>query len=217
METTAEAQSPVINFVYCFKAFSEEAEQWKAMMVDSVKTIYPTASIYHVDLNCDQAHSMVYRAGAYAQMRRKLRGPMVCLDTDIVAMRPAPLDALFTKEWDIALVKGGDYVLMPWCGGFFMAQDNEKAQAWFDETFRAANSLPEGMVTNSWWVDQLAMSWAAEHIDGLRVMELPQNLFNFVPEKAQSTMAYFVHLKGPRKHLMRQYYNGVKKTDYTGF
>jgi len=221
LETTAEAQSPVTNFVYAwFDTGNQNFDNYRVMMADSLKTTYPEASVYKLTLPGPVEHIMVQRCLAYAHARKTVRGNLVFLDTDIIAMYRLDEKIWDDASWDVGLVHGNEaspYMMMPYCGGVILSRDTPAAQEWFDLTGKASNSLPGGMLTNGWWVDQLAMAWAASRVPNLGVNILPAHKYNFVPDGAQATRAYFVHLKGPRKHLMRQYYNCVKKTDHTGY
>jgi len=155
---------------------------------------------------------MLYRAAVYAKIRRQVRGNILFLDTDVIVAKP--LTDVVWEEWDLALVPGrkvDPYLIMPYCGGMIFSRVTHEAQAWFDLTFKSANSLPQGMITNGWWVDQLGMAWAAEHTPNLKVVVADPDLYNYVPEIEAPTDAFLVHLKGPRKHMMPYYLNEAKE------
>lgn len=218
MATTEEVKQPGISFVYAYQdRGNEEANQQKDWFAESIRKTYPEAFLGSVSIYGDPKHFMSQRVLAYSQIRNSERGTLCFLDTDVLALRRAPFERILSQDFDIALVPGraeNPYLLMPYCGHFILSKDTPKAHEWFQMCVDVAQSLPIGMVQNDWWIDQLAMAYAAEHVPGLKVVTLPFDKFNFLPEGPQATQAYFAHFKGPRKQYMRQYYRMLKGTDY---
>lgn len=213
METTDVAQSQGINFVYFYNDYgSKEQAACKDLHIASIQKTHPGAQVIETGYECPVEHVMLYRAAVYAKIRRQVRGNILFLDTDVIVAKP--LTDVVWEEWDLALVPGrkvDPYLIMPYCGGMIFSRDTPEAQAWFDLTFKSANSLPQGMITNGWWVDQLGMAWAAEHTPNLKVVVADPDLYNYVPEIEAPTDAFLVHLKGPRKHMMPYYLNEAKE------
>ena len=153
-----------------------------------------------------------------AKARRDYRGPMMFLDIDVLAYYPIPKD-FWTGNWDIALSKRDhdEWPLMQFNEGVFFANDTPGAQQFLNVYADAANKVSKGLADfpGGWWISQLALTHAYEATKyTVNIKILDHAKFNFIPDKPVATNAYFIHFKGDRKKLMRQYLAGLLGTDY---
>jgi hypothetical protein len=97
---------------------------------------------------------------------------------------------------------------MPFNAGVQFYKDTPGAQKYLDTVMEIAHDIPQGVAP--WFVNQMAMRLAYEMLRGeIKVKIFPHALYNFVPDIVQPTEAYFVHLKGQRKSMVREYLRPV--------
>jgi hypothetical protein len=160
------------------------------------------------------------RTMAYSKFRNEISGNMVHLDIDIVAYRELT-SKFWNQDFDIALVTGQHgYSIMPYSEGIIFSKDTPGAHKFFEDYASFGKHIPEGLVDGiyyDWWIGQLSLNMAylkSAASKEVKFLILDDKEFCFTPDKPVATNAYFVHFKGDRKHLMKQYLCGLLGTDY---
>lgn len=162
--------------------------------IDSMRSVYPGAVLVNCARPCEERLAMAIRAFDYANLRRRMRGKMILLDTDIIAKKPVP-----TWDFDIGLTRTREATpLMPYNGGVILANDTRGATSFLDEVSRCCTILPADFGERMWYIDQLALGYAAKGRPGIE--ELPAD-YNYIPSSRDDVpeSAYFVHYKGRKR------------------
>jgi len=214
---TLEEQKPYpITFCYVFVEYGHpEAAVWLQYWKAAISHTYPDCAWATLPYQTPQSSFVAARCQAYAKMRQLVRGNLVFLDVDCLAYsRCDP----FVDDFDIGLTTSEKtWPLMPFNGGVIFSKDTPGAQAFFDRVKEGSNNIAEGM--QDWWLDQLSMRLAYDQMkdDKVKFKIFPHEMYNFVPDGPQATDAYFVHCKGDRKYLLRQYLATILGTDHFKF
>ena len=199
------------------KPCQEDLQTALAYFRSSCSKTYPNCEFLVCSTEAKFEEFLRGRAQIYAQARREYRGPMMFLDIDVLAYYPLPKD-FWEGNWDIALTRStADWPLMQFNEGVIFANDTPGAMQFLNSYAEAANKVSKGLADfpGGWWITQLALTHAYEklkHVVDIKVLD--HEKFNFIPDKPIATNAYFIHFKGERKKLMRQYLAGLLGTDY---
>lgn len=194
-----------------------QREPWEAMQKGfmlAANMAYPEAKVVRLDLPDMIAKRPGHDDGswriipqmflqAFAKARRSVRGPMACLDMDVVCNRPCNP---FESEFDVGLTTSKEmWPMMPFNGGVHFYHDTPGAQLYLDMVMELTCSWPAN--SDPWYSSQLAQMQAYLHLrDRVKFKFFPHDLYNYTPEVYHPTDAYFVHLKGlHRKGLHRDY------------
>ena len=183
----------------------------------SFSKVYPDLQFVTIDVTNPFNELMAARTAVYAKARKEYRGNMVFTDTDILAYTPLPKD-FWDGDWDIALTDPRpNNPLMPINEGLFFAKNTLAAQLFLDTYTKAACNTLQGLLEPPlcWWIGQLALGHAYTELRyDINIKILEDSKFNFIPDKPVATNAHFIHFKGNRKGLMKQYLAGLLGTDY---
>ena len=183
----------------------------------SFSKVYPDLQFVTIDITNPFNELMAARTAVYAKARKEYRGNMVFTDTDILAYTPLPKD-FWDGDWDIALTDPRlDNPLMSINEGIFFAKDTPYAQRFLDTYTDAACHTMQGLLEPPlcWWIGQLALTHAYTRLNQrINIIFLDRDRYNFTPDKPVATNAHFIHFKGNRKGLMKQYLAGLLGTDY---
>ena len=201
-----------LSFVLVHQDFGNiVANTIKKWCIDCLRITYPNSNIYDGDLTGPQHLFIGSRIQAYAQARREIRGNLVFLDTDIVALCPIP--DIWSETFDIGLTKGSidsEYNLQPFNGGMIFAQDTVGAQFFFDYIENVCLNTMGGVFINNWFVDQLAMGKAWDTQKAIINFKVFEKEYNYFPtQESDDGPAYFMHFKGDRKAFMHTFVNRV--------
>lgn len=233
MEKIKSADIDKISIVYLYKEYDNEhpnpevnqISDWKiqlrtafAYFKAGCQKVYSGADLVTCEVTNPFKEFMAARTSVYAKARQNHRGNMIFLDTDVLPYFPLPTD-FWKGDWDIALTgPNKDWALMPFNEGIFFAKDTPAAIEFMNLYTKAACHTAQGLVElpTAWWIGQLALGHAYTALNGRGVnfKILEDRRYNFVPDKPVATNAYFIHFKGARKPLMRQYLAGLLGTDY---
>lgn len=192
-----------ITFGYVFVDFGDEA--WRMLVQGfrlALATLYPNCVVATVGFDADKSLVPMIGTQAYAKMRRSFRGDMIFLDPDVIAYRPCDP---FEADFDVGLTDSREtWPIMPFNAGVQFYKDTPGAQKYLDTVMEIAHDIPQGVAP--WFSNQMAMRLAYEMLRGeVKFKIFPHELYNFVPDIVQPTDAYFVHLKGARKSMVREY------------
>jgi len=165
---------------------------------------HPKAAVMQSTFKLDDDFNLVPGLASqyYAKMRRSVAGNIVFTDVDVVAYRPCDP---FQHDFDVGLTDCADqWPSMPFNAGVMFARDTPKAQEFYDTAMEATMQFPANM--NPWYAYQVGLRTAYDMLKHrVNFRTFPHALFNYVPEIVAPTDAYFVHLKGQRKNMMREY------------
>lgn len=202
-----------ITFCYVYVDYGkEEWDEYVAYFLASIQYTYSDCGLSTIHYKVDFNGFIPARTQAYAKMRRNVRGNLIMLDLDVIAYQYCDP---FIEDFDVGLTDSHyQRPLMPFNAGVMFFKDTPGAQKFLDLVMEISCNIPQGL--DSWWVDQIAMRIAYEQLKGeVKFKIFPHELYNFTPENGvQATEAYFIHLKGDRKHMMRQYLACVIGTDH---
>ena len=207
--------TPDINFNFCiaYADFKDnDANTMKDWCFACLQKLYPAHQVYLSKLTCKKVFLINTRIQAYAEARRDIRGNLVFLDTDIVACNPLP--NIWVEPFDIGITKGSydsPYNLQPFNGGMIFAQDTPGAQYFFDYIHNVCLNTMEGVYTNGWFVDQLAMGKAWDTQQDKVHFKVLNSKYNYFPDHTndEGDDPFFMHFKGERKYFMHEYVNKV--------
>ena len=192
-----------ITFGYVFVDFGDPG--WK-MLVQGFRlalgTLYPDCRVATVSFQTEKALVPMVGTQAYAKMRRSFRGNLVFLDPDVITYRRCDP---FEEDFDVGLTDSREtWPIMPFNAGVQFYKDTPGAQKYLDTVMEIAHDIPQGV--SPWFSNQMAMRLAYEMLRGeVKFKIFPHAHYNFVPDIVQPTEAYFVHLKGARKSMVREY------------
>jgi hypothetical protein len=196
-----------ITFGYVFVNFGDEA--WGLLVQGfrlALATLYSDCRVATVAFDVGKGFVPMVGTQAFAKMRRSFRGNMVFLDPDVIAYRRCdPFDG----DFDVGLTDSREtWPIMPFNAGVQFYKDTPGAQKYLDTVMEIAHDIPQGV--EPWFSNQMAMRLAYEMLRGeIKFKIFPHALYNYVPEVFAPTDAYFVHLKGQRKSMVREYLKPV--------
>ena len=207
-KTEGQQKGP-ITFVQCF-SWTPEAEKqrpaWESLIMGcklAHQAIYPDCSFIEMGFNCPNSRMVPLGLfQMYAKMRRTLRGPLVFIEPDIVCnKRCDPFEAYF----DIGIPDTeAHWPMMPFNPGVLFVRDTEPAQKFLDTVMEYSCSFPQN--GDPWYLTQLGLSHAYLVLkDTVKITIFPYEEYNHAPNIYAPTDAYFVHLKGNRKKLQRDF------------
>lgn len=198
-----------MTFVWTF-AWTKHAEQqrlgWEALMQGfklAMGAVYPECSIAHYPVKLEDYRmlSLVF-SQVYAKMRRSLRGPLVYIEADVVCNRRCDP---FESEFDIGLCDTDEqWPMMPFNPGVMFARETPEAQLFLDTAMEYTCHFPQN--ADPWYLYQFGLSHAYLVLkDKVNIKIFPNEEYNYSPTVYAPTDAYFVHLKGERKKMQRDY------------
>ena len=138
----------------------------------------------------------------YAKTRRTVRGNLVYIEADVVCnKRCDPFEA----DFDIGIPDAKDkWAMMPFNPGVMFVKDTPGAQRFLDTAMEYASHIPGNFP--AWYAYQLALGYTYMALkDEIAIKVFPHAEYNWSPDVYAPTDAYFVHLKGPRKAMQRDY------------
>ena len=183
-----------------------QKEAWVQLITGmklAMGAIYPECPVAWAEFNIGSAaHVSLVLAQYYAKSRRDLRGNVAFIEADVVCnKRCDPFEA----DFDIGIPEAKDqWAMMPFNPGVMFVKDTPGAQRFLDEAMRYATHIPGNFP--AWYAYQLALGQAALALkDEVKIKAFPQEEYNHNPDIYAPTDAYFIHLKGPRKAMQRDY------------
>ena len=183
-----------------------QRQGWKSLIQGfklALAATYPQYGVANVEVKTDNGRLFpLALAQIYAKMRRTIRGPVVYVEVDVVANRPCNP---FEVEFDVGLTDCEDrWPMMPFNAGVMFANDTPGAQRFFDAAMEYACNIPQNF--DPWYAYQFGLSHAYLALkDEVNIKIFPHEAYNYTPKVYAPTDAYFVHLKGGRKTLQRDY------------
>jgi hypothetical protein len=207
-EVKGEAMGPM-TFIWAW-AWTPQAEKqrqaWESLHMGfkmALGVIYPDCPLINLSFNVpDSRMAPLGLFQMYAKARRSVRGPIVFIEPDVVCnKRCEPFDAFF----DIGLPDCADHwPMMPFNPGVMFVRDTPGAQRFLDAVMEYACYFPQN--SDPWYLGQLALSHAYLVLkDQIKITVFPHEEYNYSPTVYAPTDAYFVHLKGDRKKMQRDY------------
>lgn len=199
---TFDAPPAAVTFAFAFVDYGDVL--WRQILNSfklSLHTVYKNCNIANVPFECAKEDFNKAYLQTYAKMRRSIRGNITFLDTDVIANRYCDP---YTEDFDVGLTDSAiTYPLMPFNAGVLFTKDTPGAQLFMDAVMEYANQQPDAPY---WYLNQIAMYTAYLNLkDRVKFKIFPNALYNHTPDEAGPTDAYFVHLKGQRKHLVLPY------------
>ena len=176
--------------------FNDYGGQPISRFLDSLVRVYPEAAVVNCAFPCDERVAMAARTKAYADLRRKVRGNLIYLDTDIEARKPVDI---WNRWFDLGVTRSREATpLMPYNGGVLFAQDTIRAQAMLDDIEKCATVMPADFQQYLWYIDQLALAYVVKGRAG--VLEFDES-YNYVPRSPDDRPdeAHFIHYKGKKR------------------
>jgi len=197
-----EAPPADVTFAYAFVDYGDIT--WRRIVNSfklSLHTVYKSCNLANIPFECAKDDFIKAYLQSYSKMRRSVRGNITFLDTDIVANRYCDP---YTEDFDVGLTDSTiTYPLMPFNAGVMFTKDTPGAQLYIDAVMEYANQQPDAPY---WYLNQIAMYTAYLNLkDRVKFKIFPNALYNYTPDADAPTDAYFVHLKGNRKHLVLPY------------
>jgi len=165
--------------------------------------VYPDCPMYWSEFSIGSAqHVSQVLAQYYAKARRTLRGNVVFIEADVVCIKRCDP---FEAEFDIGLPDARDkWAMMPFNPGVMFIKDTPSAQRFLDATMEYASHIPGNFP--AWYAYQLALGYSYLALkDEVNIKIFPHEQYNWPPDVYAPTDAYFVHLKGARKAMQRDY------------
>lgn len=193
-----------LTVCYAHTDFEDTKKEWEIVVRAfrlAATTVYPDCSLATIGFSCEKDGVMPVRSQIYAKMRRSIRGNHVFIDTDVMCNRR--VDHVFDEDFDVGLTDSPlKLPLMPFNDGVIFAKDTPGAQLYFDMVMEMSNRIPR---MDGGYLHQIAMC-AAYHVlkDRVKFKILPHAEYNFSPGNTEPTEAYFIHLKGKRKALLKE-------------
>ena len=212
-KTTGEFKPGPMTFASAFAWTPETNAQkpaWQQLttgMKMALGAVYPDCPVVWSEWTIDAAaHVPLVLAQYYAKTRRTVRGNLVYIEADVVCnKRCDPFEA----DFDIGLPDAkATWSMMPFNPGVLFVKDTPGAQKFLDATMEYATHVPtKGPYPfPTWYCFQLALGYAYMALrDEVNIKVFPHAEYNWSPDVYAPTDAYFVHLKGPRKAMQRDY------------
>ena len=169
----------------------------------AMKELYPECPLAWSEFNIQSSqHVSQIIAQYYAKTRRTLRGNIVYIEADVVCNKVCDP---FEADFDIGLPDSKDmWAMMPFNPGVMFVKDTPGAQRFLDTTMEYALHIPGNFP--AWYAYQLALAAAYALLkDEVNIKIFPHAEYNWSPDVYAPTDAYFVHLKGDRKKMQRDY------------
>lgn len=198
-----------MTFAYAFVWAKDAAAthtMWKQIITGfkaAANAVYPDCALVGSDYHVEDSRAVtLIQAQFCAKIRRSVRGNLVVLDADVVCNKACnPFEA----EFDVGLTDCKDrWAMMPFNAGVQFSRDTPEAQLFFDTAMEYACDLPGNF--SPWYANQLGMAFAWHVLkDKVNIKVFPYEQYNWAPDIYAPTDAYFVHLKGNRKHMQRDY------------
>jgi hypothetical protein len=164
---------------------------------------YPDCDVATMEVMVDSDRNVpMALAQVYSKFRRSIRGPMVVIETDVVCNRRC---VPFEHEFDIGLTDCQDqWPMMPFNAGVMFAHDTPGAQRFLDAAMEYSCNIPQNF--DPWYAYQFGLSHAYLALKGeIKIKIFPCKEYNYTPTVYAPTDAYFVHLKGDRKRMQREF------------
>lgn len=222
LEVTADSLNPYVpdtvagppqtgpfTFAWAFiwtKPALEQKPAWEALIGGfkiALAQIYPDCQVAHASYNVDDPKFVVLAlAQFYAKMRRTVRGNLIFIEADVVCNRRCDP---FEADFDIGLTDCKDqWPMMPFNPGVMFVKDTPGAQKFLDTAMEYACALPQNFPL--WYAYQIGLSHAYLVLkDEVNIKIFPYAEYNWPPEVYAPTDAYFIHLKGNRKRMQREF------------
>lgn len=198
-----------MTFAWAF-AWTPQAEQqrkaWESIIYGfkvSLSLVYPDCGVAFSELQVGDGRQVpLILSQVYAKMRRGIRGPMVIVEADVVCNRRCDP---FENDFDVGLTDCQDkWPMMPFNAGVIFAKDTPNAQRFFDAAMEYTCNIPQNY--DPWYAYQFGLSHAYLALkDEVNIKIFPYEEYNYTPTVYAPTDAYFVHLKGQRKAMQRDY------------
>jgi len=198
-----------MTFAWAF-AWTPQVEQqrkgWEALIQGfklAMGTVYPDCGVATTEVQGENGRQVpLLLAQLYARMRRTIRGPMVILEADVVCNKRCDP---FEVDFDIGLTDCQDkWPMMPFNAGVMFVRDTPNAQRFLDTAMEYACNIPQNC--DPWYLYQFGLSHAYLALkDEINIKIFPYEEYNYTPGVYAPTDAYFVHLKGDRKKMQRDY------------
>lgn len=197
------------TFVWLF-SWTPEAEKqrsaWEALIQGfhlAIKSVYPDIPIVNVPFTVASSRAIsVGFAQMYAKVRRSIPGNLIFIEPDVVCnKRCDPFEA----DFDVGLPDCKDqWPMMPFNPGVMFVKDTPGAQRFLDTAMEYCCYFPQN--ADPWYLYQLALSHAYLALkDEVKITVFPHELYNYAPAVVAPTDAYFVHLKGHRKSMQKDF------------
>lgn len=191
-------------------ANSESAKKdkaaWDAMIAGfklAMGSVYPECQAAQVPVEVeDWKHTPLVMSQIYAKMRRSLRGPLVFIEVDVVCNKRCDP---FESEFDVGITDCADqWPMMPFNPGVMFVRDTPGAQLFLDTAMEYCNCIPQN--ADTWYSYQFALSHAYLTLkDQIDIKIFPHEEYNYPPDSYAPSEACFIHLKGGRKSMQRDY------------
>lgn len=197
------------TFAWAFiwsKEAREQKQAWDHLLTGfklAMHEMYPNCTVASSEFNAESAqHVALILAQYYAKMRRTLRGNLVYIEADVVCNKPCDP---FEADFDIGIPDCKDqWAMMPFNPGVMFVKDTPGAQLFLDTAMEYATHVPGNFPT--WYAYQLALGYTYMALkDRVNIKVFPHEEYNWSPDVYAPTDAYFIHLKGPRKKMQRDY------------
>lgn len=169
----------------------------------AMSEIYPDCPVAWAEFNIQSAqHVSLVLAQYYAKSRRTLRGNVVFIEADVVCIKRCDP---FEADFDIGIPDAKDkWAMMPFNPGVMFVKDTPGAQRFLDTAMEYASHIPGNFP--AWYAYQLALGYTYIVLKNeINIKVFPHAEYNWSPDVYAPTDAYFVHLKGPRKVMQRDY------------
>ncbi len=176
-----------------------------------------------VDNEVRPDHIMLDRMHAQMQFAQSydFSQPVILLDTDIIVNRR--LDQLLTQDFDVGLTWRDEK--MPINGGVIILNNRrpDVVRRFLNQVYKIYNELYAEQ--GKWFGDQLALHKYLQldiedmknrpivKVDGAQILFLPCDTYNFSPENEIASVQtdlhdkFLLHFKGPRKQLMKLFWD----------
>lgn len=206
-------QTGDMTFAWAF-GWSKEAEAQRAAWEQLIRgfqiclgEVYPDCQVATSTFKIEKAADVaLLLAQYYAKMRRSVRGNLAFIEADVVCNKRCNP---FEVDFDIGIPDCHDrWAMMPFNPGVLFSRDTPGAQRFFDTAMEYACDIPGNFP--SWYAYQLALGHAWHVLkDEVNIKVFPHEEYNYSPDIYAPTDAYFIHLKGPRKAMQRDYVTSV--------
>lgn len=202
-------QKGPITFASAFmwsKEIEPQRQAWQHLTTGfkaALSEVYPDCTLMWSEFNIPSpAHVAIVLGQYYAKMRRALRGNLIYVEVDVVCnKRCDPFEA----DFDIGIPDCKDqWAMMPFNPGVMFVKDTPGAQRFLDTAMEYACHIPGNFP--SWYAYQMALGCAWQALkDEVNIKIFPNEEYNWSPDVYAPSDAYFIHLKGARKQMQRDY------------
>ena len=184
----------------------KQKQAWQQLIAGmrmAAEAVYPGSKFAWFEGRVDSAARVPQALSKlYARARRELRGNLVIIEADVVCNKPCDP---FEGDFDIGMCDAKDkWAMMPFNPGTMFLKDTPGAQLFMDRASEYACHVPGNFP--AWYAFQLAVGYAYMALkDEVKFKVFPNAEYNHNPDIYAPTDAYFVHLKGNRKQMQRDY------------